>query len=288
MHRYDVAIIGSGPAGLSAAINVKIRRKRFVLFGAPALSRKVETAPCIDNYLGLHGISGLELQQKFQQHLAAMEIEILHEQVQMVYPMGDYFSLASSTATYEATTIILAPGAFSDKLLEGEMQFLGRGVGYCATCDAPLYKGKTVAVLGSSDEAVHETNYIADIAAKTYYLPVRPTSIMPREDVELLAGKVTGIAGDTAVRNLLLADRAVAVDGVFILRDTVAPASLLPGVAVENGFIKVDAGMATNLPGCYAAGDCTGKPHQYMRAAGQGQTAALNAVSYIDIRNSSK
>lgn len=286
--RYDVAVVGSGPAGLEAAVNLKIRKKNFLLFGSPLLSRKVETAPRIDNYLGLHGISGKDLQEKFKQHLEMMEIEILQEQVQMVYPMGDYFALASSTATYEASTVILAPGAFSDRLLEGETQFLGRGVGYCATCDAPLYKGKTVAVLGYSEEAVYETNYIADLAAKTYYLPAKRTAIMPREGVEILEGSPTGITGDTAVRALMVDGRAVAVDGIFILRDSVAPASLLPGVAVKDGFIAVDAGMATNISGCYAAGDCTGKPHQYMRAAGQGQTAALNVAAYLDIRNSKK
>lgn len=279
--RYDSIVIGSGPAGLEAAINLKIRKKKFLLFGTPELSRKITAAPRIDNYLGLPSITGLELQERMSIHLLAMDIQITNGQVQMIYPMGDYFSLATGTSTHESKTVILAPGAFSAKEIAGEQQFLGRGVGYCATCDAPLYKGKTVAVLGESDEAVLEAEYIAEIAAKTYYIPLKKTESLPA-NAEVLQGAVKGIAGDTAVRSLLVDDHALAVDGVFILRETVAPASLLPGLAMQGSFIGVDAGMATNIPGCFAAGDCTGKPHQYMRAAGQGQTAALNAVAYLD------
>lgn len=282
MDRLDCAVIGSGPAGLEAALNLKIRGKRFLLFGTPELSRKLEAAPLIDNYLGLPGISGKHLQERFLQHLGAMGIEILSEQVQLIYPMGGYFSLATAKNSYEAATVILAPGVFSAKLLEGETEFLGRGVGYCATCDAPLYKGKTVAVLGYYDEAVYEAEYLSEIAGKVYYVPMAKTSRLPGGTVEILEGRVTGIAGSIAVQSLMFEGKAVAVDGVFILRNAVAPASLIPGIAMEEGFIRVGADMATSYPGCFAAGDCTGRPHQYMRAAGQGQTAALNAVMYID------
>ena len=280
--RYDAAVIGSGPAGLEAALNLKIRGKRFLLFGSPDLSRKVSAAPRIDNYLGLPGITGKELQERFTAHIAGMDIAVTPEQIQMIYPMGDFFSLASSKATYEATAVILAPGTFSARLFPGEDEFLGRGVGYCATCDAPLYKGKTVAVLGYTEEAVHEANFVAEIAARVYYVPVKKTGLMPREPVELLEGPVEGITGYTKVTGLTLGGKSIPVDGVFVLRDTVAHSSLVPGIALEDGFIKVDVNMATNLPGCFAAGDCTGRHHQYMRAAGQGQTAALNAVQYID------
>lgn len=282
MTRYDAAVIGSGPAGLEAALNLKIRNKRFLLFGTEDLSRKVTTAPRVDNYLGLPGISGKDLQAQFQAHLADMDIAIQAEQVQMVYPMGSYFSIATTKNTYEATAVILACGTFSAKLLDGEQEFLGRGVGYCATCDAPLYRGKTAVILGYTDESVHDANFLAEVAAKVYYVPVKKTRIMPRDDIEIVQGRPTRITGDSVVRQLILADRALTVDGVFILRETVAPASLIPGIRMEGGFIHVDIHMATNLAGCFAAGDCTGRPHQYMRAAGQGQSAALNAVAYMD------
>lgn len=281
MQRYDAAIIGTGPAGLEAALNLKIRNKSFLLFGPSHLSTKLVSAAKVDNYLGLPGITGKDLQAQFLAHIQAMDIQITQQQVQMIYPMGDYFALASGQDNYEATTLILATGTSHTKLIEGEEAFLGRGVGYCATCDAPLYRGRAVAVLGYTDEAAHEANYVAELASKVYYIPMHPQAGTPSAPVEVIQGKVTAIEGDSAVHTLVLEDRRLAVDGIFVLRESVAPTSLLPGLEVRDGYIHVSMHMATNIPGCFAAGDCTGKPHQFMRAAGQGQTAGLAAVDYL-------
>lgn len=281
MKRYDAIVIGSGPAGLEAAINLKIRNKSFLLFGQENLSKKLVTASRIDNYLGIPATSGEALKDRFAAHLKQMEIAIHTQQVQMVYAMGDFFSLATSMETYEAKTIILATGIAHQRMLPGEEAFLGKGVGYCATCDAPLYRGRTVAVLGYTDEAVHEAHYVAELADRVYYVPMEPTAIMPDAPVEVIEGKVTAIEGDAQVRTMRIGDVAIPVDGVFILREAVAPTSLVPGIAMNGNYIQVDIDMRTNIPGCFAAGDCTGGPHQYMRAAGQGQTAALSATSYL-------
>ncbi|MGI6404565.1 MAG: NAD(P)/FAD-dependent oxidoreductase [Oscillospiraceae bacterium] len=282
MNRYDCIIVGSGPAGLEAAVNLSIRGKSFLLFGNDNLSIKLETAPRIDNYLGLPGISGRELQRRYREHLASMNIQLQTEQVNLVYPMGDYFSVATNKDTYQASTVILATGTSPVKLLPGEERLLGRGVGYCATCDAPLYRGKTVAVVGWSDEAVLEANFVAELAKTVYYLPVRKYSQTLRENIHLLTSPPVEILGEHQVEALKTKTETIAVDGVFLLRDSIAPSSLVPGIQVENGFISVDSDMQTNLPGCFAAGDCTGKPHQLMRAAGQGQTAALSVTTYLD------
>ncbi|MCL2033542.1 MAG: NAD(P)/FAD-dependent oxidoreductase [Oscillospiraceae bacterium] len=283
MRRYDCVVAGTGPAGLEAAINLKIRGKSFVLLGPSGLSRKLALAPRIDNYLGLPAISGEELIQKYLEHLRLMDIIITDEHATMVYDMGGYFSIASKADTFEATAVILATGAFTADPFPGEDEFLGRGVGYCATCDAALYRGKTVAVLGFGDESVKEADFVSEIAKTVYYIPVKPAKKKPGEKVKVLSGKVTGISGENRVSALTLDGSQLFVDGVFILRESIAPQSLVPGLMLDgDGFIKVDEMMRTNLLGLYAAGDCTGKPHQFMRAAGQGQTAALEAVSYID------
>lgn len=281
MERYDAIVIGSGPAGLEAAINLKIRNKKFLVFGQAALSQKVVAAQRVDNYLGLPGIAGPDMRQRFADHIDAMGIEITPNQVQMIYPMGDFFSLATAEETYEAKAIILAMGISHTKLLPGEEAFLGHGVGYCATCDAPLYRGRTVAILGYTEEAVHEANYVAELAERVLYVPMSDIPALPDAPVEILRGKVHAIHGDTVVRSLEIDNDKVAVDGVFILREAVAPTALLPGIAMNGNYIQVDSDMNTNIPGCFAAGDCTGRPHQYMRAAGQGQTAALAAVDYL-------
>ena len=145
--RYDIAIIGSGPAGLSAALNAKIRNKSFIIFGSKTLSPKVEKAPKINNYLGFPNSNGMKLGEAFKEHIDAMGIEITEERVNSVYSMEDYFNIMVNDKMYESKTVIVATGVEFSRPLEGEVEFLGKGVGYCATCDAPLYKGKTVVIV---------------------------------------------------------------------------------------------------------------------------------------------
>lgn len=281
MPRYDVAIVGSGPAGLEAAITLKIRKKNFLLFGTEILSRKLLTAPHVDNYLGLPRVSGKELQEHFLSHIRQMGIEVHPQQVQMIYAMGDHFALAAGEAIHEAATVILATGSAHAKPLPGEEALLGRGVSYCATCDAPLYRGKRVAVLGYTEEAVHEANFLAEVASHVYYIPMEETQTPLVKSIEVLGGKAKGIVGDPVVRGVSLDSGEIDVDGVFILRDAVAPTSLMPGIEMNGGFIRVGHDMETSIPGCFAAGDCTGAPHQFMRAAGQGQIAAHSVINYL-------
>lgn len=281
--RYDIAIVGSGPAGLSAAINAKIRNKNIIVFGNKNLSSKVEKAPKVNNYLGFYEITGAELRDQFQKHINSMHIDITTERINTIYAMGEYFALAVNEKMYEAKAIILATGIEYTKPLKGEEEFLGRGVGYCATCDAPLYKGKVVTIIGYNREAEEEANYVSELAEKIFYVPMYKAEYnLKRGNIEILKDKPLEIQGDDRVRNVILKNETIATDGVFVLKDSVAPNQLVPGLLVENDHIKVDLNMSTNIKGCFAAGDCTGKPYQYMRAAGQGQVAALNAVSYLD------
>ena len=280
--RYDCAIIGSGPAGLEAALNLKIRNKNFIFFGNSDLSRKIRTAPLVQNYLGFPSVSGEELFEAFSHHLQKMDIEITHEKVTLVYPMDGYFSLATSHNIYEATCVILSPGVFQASFLEGEQKFTGRGVGYCATCDAALYKGRMAAIIGYTGESVAEAQFMGEVASKVYFIPQGKFHERPHPPVEIVEDKPLKVIGDKRVSALVLEGQTLEVDGVFFLRESLAPDTLVPGIELESGYIKVDHTMRTNIPGCFAAGDCTGKPHQYIRAAGQGLTAAHSAVEYID------
>ncbi|MBL4938058.1 NAD(P)/FAD-dependent oxidoreductase [Clostridium sp. YIM B02515] len=282
-NRYDIAIIGSGPAGLSAAINARIRNKNIILFGYKDLSNKLVKASKINNYLGFYDITGEQLKNNFQKHIEKLNINIINERINEIYSMGDYFSLMVNEKCYEARSIIIATGIEYTKPIKGEDEFLGRGVGYCATCDAPLYRDKTVTVIGYNKEAEEEANYVSELASKLYYIPMYEENYNLRKDIVVIKDKPLEILGDNKVGKLKLKSKEIYTDGVFVLKDSISPAQLVPGLLMEEGHIKVDRSMKTNIKGCFAAGDCVGKPYQYMKAAGEGLIAALSAVTYIDI-----
>lgn len=279
--RYDLAIVGSGPAGLAAAINAKIRNKNIIVFGQAQLSQKLSKAPLINNYLGIHNIAGEDLKNQFQYHIQQMGISITQERVNAIYAMGEYFALMVNEKEYQANSVILATGIEFGKPLDGELEYLGRGVGYCATCDAPLYKGKTVTIIGSNEKAIEEANYVSELAKKVYYVPANQMVKGLNPNIEVIQDKPLKIEGDSILRQLILKEKVIMTDAVFILKDSIAPDQLVPGLALEGKHIAVNRKMATNLQGLFAAGDCVGEPYQYMKAAGEGQVAALEAVSYL-------
>ena len=286
--RYDIAIIGSGPAGLSAAINAKIRNKTIIMFGNDNLSNKLVKAPSVDNYLGFYDISGDELKDKFKSHIDSMDISIENKRINNIYAMGEYFTIMSGNDMYEATTVILATGVEYTRPIKGEEEFLGRGVGYCATCDAPLYRNKKVAVIGYNEESKEEANFLSELTSKTYFIPMyKKDNLMRSSDnlddsIEVIHDRPGQIDGDKLVNKVSFKEKHIEVDGVFVIKDSTSPSALVPGIEIDGIHIKVDNNMKTSIDGCFAAGDCVGKPYSYIKAAGQGQIAALNAVYYLD------
>lgn len=281
MERVDIAIIGSGPAGVSAAITAKLRGKSLLLFGSKDLSDKIGKAHTIQNYPGLPGVTGEGLRTALQNHLEAMDIPVTEARVNAVYAMGDYFAVQTAETTYEAATVILATGVVQGKPLPGEEEFLGRGVSYCATCDAPLYRGKAVAVVGTSPASEPEAAYMAEVAASVLYLPLYEGTPDLPATVRVVREKPTAVTGETTVTALHTDGGDYPVDGVFLLRDAMAPSQLVPGLEANGGHVAVNARMQTNLPGCFACGDAVGLPYQYIKAAGEGNVAALSAVEYL-------
>ena len=291
--RYDVAIIGTGPAGVSAAITAKVRNKSVLLIGSGDISDKVAKAHSIRNYPGLPDIAGSELAAKLQEHLRQMEIEITDRKVTMVYAMGDYYSLQIDQEFIEATSVILAIGVSFGKPLPGEDENLGRGVSYCATCDGALYRGKEAVIVGYAPKEEADARFLSELADKVTYIPVYKKDEMPADPAQLFPGigniEVV-IAKPAAIEKrdgkmVLTTDQGEIIsDGIFLLRESVSPGKLVPGLELDGNHVKVDRGMAANLPGLFAAGDITGTPYQYIKAAGEGNVAALSAVSYIDSR----
>ncbi|QNO16283.1 NAD(P)/FAD-dependent oxidoreductase [Alkalicella caledoniensis] len=280
---YDIAIIGAGPAGLSAAINCKIRNKNVVIFGGAIESTDLLKASHMDNYLGFPDSTGIVLQEKFLQHVAKFSIEIKKEKILAIYDYGDQFQLTTKEGEYISRGLIIATGIPKTKTVEGERELLGKGVGYCATCDGPLYKGKIVAIVADTEEGEEECEFLSELCSKVYYIPKYKQEIEFKSDnIEILYEKVERVIGEKKVEALKLETRTLELDGVFFLKKNVPPSQLITDLRIENKFIGVDRNMATNIAGIFAAGDCTGKPFQVAKAVGEGTVAGLSCVSYID------
>ena len=282
MERYDIAIIGTGPAGLSAAITATIRNKKVLLLGSRDLSGKLSKAHEIQNYLGFPAVKGEDLAAAFQKHIAEMEISITEKRVSAVYAMGDYFALQAGEDMVEATAVILATGVVQGKPLPGEEELLGRGVSYCATCDAPLYRGKTAAVIGYSPREEAEAAFLSEVCTEVLYFPVYKEETDLPASVRVIREKVTGVENQDGKRLVRTAEGTYTVDGVFILREAVSPGQLVPGLPTEGPHVTVNRKMEAGIPGVFACGDIVGTPYQYIKSAGEGNVAALSAVSYLD------
>lgn len=267
---YDCIIIGTGPAGLSAALNLKTYKKSFVWFGSKNLSDKVQKAEKITNYPGFPELTGQELFSHFTDHIQSVGLDITEKTVTNVMSVGTYYMVLADNEVYEAKTLILAMGVMTAKLLKGEDELLGRGVSYCATCDGMFYKDKEIAVLCNDPKYEHEVEYLADLAAKVTYFPMFSDSQIKKENVTISKDFPLEIKGSDRVTGLVLkSGKVLELDGIFCLRNAIAPSKLVSGLEIENGHIKVDRTQKTNLPGCFAAGDCTGRPYQYTKCSGR-------------------
>ncbi len=280
----DCIIIGSGVAGISAALTLKANGKTFELLGSAALSEKITKAEMIRNYVGLPNITGADFCKALQDQLAQAEILIKEERAMGVYALGGKFGVATQEGGYyESKTVILTCGVESVKTIEGETEFTGRGVSFCATCDGFLYKGKTIAVLCTSKRFEHEIEHLAHFAKKLYLIPMYKNVEIQGDNIEIIQKMPVKITGNSRVETVVFKDKGLAVDGVFSLRESVSPVTLVSGLETENGHIKVDRNMQTNLVGCYAAGDCTGRPYQYAKAVGEGNVAAHAVSEYLAV-----
>lgn len=281
--KFDVAVIGTGPAGLSAAVTLKIRNKNIILFGSRELSSKLEKAHEIQNYLGFPAVKGGELAENFRTHIENLGIEITEDQITACYSMGEYFSLTSkANKTYSAKAVILATGVNFGKPYEGEEKFLGRGVSYCATCDAPLYKGKKAAVIAQSQKEEGEAEFLAEVCEKVFYVPLyKMEKGFSAGNIQIVNDEVVSIEGAMKANKLVLKNGEIEADCVFILRDSVSPKQLVPDLELDENHVKVNRQMETNLKGLFACGDITGLPYQYIKSAGEGNVAALSAVKYL-------
>jgi thioredoxin reductase (NADPH) len=279
---YDIAIIGGGPAGLSAALTARIRGKTVALFEHLDFSRKLQRAHDVDNYLGMPHRTGTDIMREMADHALAHEPDVIREKVISVFPGKKDFTIACKEEMYTARTVILATGVTSGALFEGEKDLLGKGVSYCATCDGMFFRGKTVAVISYGKEGEADAAYLANLCKEVYYLPQYRDEMNLRADNIIVENVMPRrIEGQNKTEKLITSKGEMHVDGVFIIRESDPVENLVRGLSLDGTHIAVDRQMRTNINGLYACGDCTGKPYQVSKAVGEGLVAALSAVEYL-------
>ncbi|OUQ23712.1 thioredoxin reductase [Flavonifractor sp. An135] len=279
--KYDVIVIGGGPAGLSAAVQARVRNKSVLVVSSPTADLPVWKAERIDNYLGLPGLSGAELMERFEAHAQELGVERRTGRALNAMPMDGGFFVAVDSDVVEGNALVLASGVSQGPALPGELEHLGAGVSYCATCDGMLYRNKDVVVVGKSTHAPEEANYLHGLGCRVTYVSAKaPEGLDPA--IPVVQAKRLAILGEGKVTGVEADGNTIPCDGVFLLRSAVAPTQLLPGLELDGPYIRVDRNMATNLPGVFAAGDCTGLPLQISKAVGEGLVAGLRAAEYLD------
>ena len=279
----DILIVGGGPAGISAALTARSRGRSVLVLSNPYETNPLARAVRVTNYPGMEAVSGQAMLEAMTKQLLAQDIPLVVCKVVQVLNMGDRFVCAAGSEVYEGRSLILAVGHMPKASIEGESEYLGRGVSYCATCDGMLYRGRTVAVLGFGGEAPEEAAFLSSIGCNVLYFGKKSRPANLPDSMEYRRAVQYRIQGDGSRVTGLEADGYLyPVEGVFLLRDSMVADSLLPGLSMNEGHILTDSTMAASVPGVFAAGDCVGKPYQVAKAVGDGNIAALSADRWLD------
>ena len=274
---YDLLIIGGGPAGLSAAMTARNRNLTVCVICGGAADSALYKAGHVTNYPGVPDVSGPALLETMTQQARDLGADMLRERALSAMPMGKTFGVSAGKEFVEGRALLLATGIAQRGTFPGETAFLGRGVSYCATCDGMLYRGRRVAVIAQGPEAVSEANFLAGLCREVVYFGKPEDALDPR--IVVSGQKPEAILGEASVSGLRAGGEDLPFDGVFIFREAAALSALLPGLEMDGAFIRVDRRMRTNLPGVFAAGDCTGLPLQVAKAVGEGCVAAISAAT---------
>jgi len=298
---YELAIVGAGPAGYSAAIYAVRSGLKVALFDRGDGGGRAVLSPNVENYVGFESIPGAELVERIKRHAARYIQPHLYEEVTGVARAGKGFSVKTTKGTYSVGAVLFCTGTEHKTMdIPGEKEFLGRGVSYCATCDGFFFRGKAVAVVGGGSTAVMEAVFLKQIGCSDVFLVHRRGQLRAEKvhEVEarekqvkiLLNKEVERISGDGVVRALELRDvetrqaSRLAVDGVFISIGWVPQNDLLKKLGVEmdaEGYVVVNRFGCTSIPGVYAAGDLTGGVRQIVTACASGAVAALSSLEAL-------
>jgi len=304
---YDVIIVGSGPAGLTAGIYTSRRNLKTLILGKN-LGGQVTITPHVENYPGFKLVQGFELMKKFEEQVKGFGVEIIYEGVEEIKETNGKFIVKTRDKEYESKTLILAFGKTPKTLdISGEKEFQGRGISYCATCDAPLFKDKIVAVVGGGNSALDATLLSSEIAKKVYLIHRRDkfrgfeslvNEVKKKKNIELVMESiVTEFLGEKFLKSINVKNvktneiKKLDVDGVFVEIGSVVKTGLIRNLVklTENNYVVINNNCETFYPnsdkirsGVFAAGDVTNTPFkQIVVAAGEGAKAGLQAYNYL-------
>ena len=299
---YDMIIIGSGPAGLAAAVYGQRAKLDLIVIEKQMISGgQIINTLEVDNYPGLPGIGGFELGQKFREHAEKLGTAFVTDEVKEVRINEDGTrTVVGAEADYTAKTVVIASGAEHSRLgVPGEKELTGSGVSYCATCDGNFYRNKVTAVVGGGDVALGDALYLARLCRKVYLIHRRDSfrgakvledKVRAAENIELvLDSTVEEIRGEGQLKSILVknkksgAETELAIDGLFIAVGIVPESKSFPFLKTdERGYVLADETCETNVPGVYAAGDVRKKQlRQVITAVADGANAVESAVRYL-------
>jgi thioredoxin reductase (NADPH) len=300
---YDVLIIGAGPAGMGAAIYAKrAGLDCAVIDQSPVSGGQVLTTYEVDNYLGLPGISGGDLSDRFREHADKLGVEFITANVVKIDNGNDIKTIITDEGKFITKTIVLSTGAIHSMLgVPGEKELAGVGVSYCATCDGAFFRKKTVAVVGGGDVAVEDAIFLAGICQKVYLIHRRDklraalslqSKLMSMNNIEIIwDSEVTQICGSDIVEKIEIKNKktgdnkTLELSGIFIAVGVVPTTEIVKGIIEldENGYVIADETCATSVPGIYAAGDIRKKPmRQIITAVADGANAINSAQKFLN------
>ena len=306
---YDVVIIGSGPAGLSAAVYGKRAMLELAVIEKAGYSGgQIVNTSDVDNYLGMRGVNGFDMAMKFREHAEHFETEFIDGRVTGIKKSDKTACFDIQLAdgnSLETKTVILAMGAEHSKLgVQGEKEYTGKGVSYCATCDGAFYRGKRVVVVGGGDVALEDAIYLSKLAQKVYIIHRRDTfrgakllqdKVLSTENIEFIKDSViTEIAGETSVEKVIIRNvkedsvSELVVDGVFIAVGMKPDTELVRGLldVDDKGYICASEDGVTSVPGIFVAGDArTKKLRQVITAVSDGANCITSVEEYLNERD---
>ncbi len=296
---YDAIIIGSGPAGLTAALYLGRAGQKCVLLEKEFPGGYTAKIAEIENYPGYEEISGFDLTAVMQKQAEKFGAELVYPvEVVKMDLQGEIKRMHTRDEVYEAYVVIIAVGVARKKLkVPGAREFLGKGVSYCATCDGNFFKGRQVAVVGADNEAADEALHLAELAEKVTFIPHKQLEIVDavmarlkaKSNIEILpVTQVKEIVGDELVTGLKIsrdnAEQILPLEGVFIAMGSTPISDLIirsGGQADDRGCLMADRNQKMNLDGVFAAGDCTCGGMQIVTAAGEGAVAGMRSAAVI-------